>query len=621
MSGQPVKSTPFNWLAVASLLLITILYALYFTQSVIMVDTARDLFKAGEITQGGQWPMLGPDIGGFFHTGPLWFYFLAIPALSGSLVFVAFWVGIFAGLKFVLAYQLGSALISKNFGLMWAFMLLLPGWHVINQLSISHINLVETLALFLLLMLYRFSRTGLSKYWMLSALAMGVGFHAHPSFLVLAVFFLPAMKQQRKHLSLKSLVLASALFLLPLLPFIIDQLIHGFPDYDRWVARNEGSDQIRATGKAVSDVSWWQHYIKNLFAILVEGPARILEFVHTHVPNLGLYMKYFYFTVMLTIGFGCLMMFKSPKLRKWFLMTFLGLMLILLLVTLMRSFTPFYMLLTLTPILSGLFALAAYALLKDFTAGRLACMFLLFCLGFIPYFAFHKAAKHHQINLGPVMNITQELPDNWMDSPETLDAMTVLESKKLSAFFCDKTTVVNGPFIPVLDFTSGATLQFYCAASQVHLGGTHNNPDQVLFLMHKSFWDAIDRPPDQWLSPSWGLSQSHQNHAPDMNFSLQPFDDYVHPPRSNTQLGPKQEKEVVINTQNAPYLIVSNTLPANMRFAVSNITANGLPVTLVVVNAANRMYHCQSCNQQKVSWQFTLTANDFSAIDINTLPQ
>jgi len=130
MSQKPLIK---EWPAILSVFLLTVLYALNFSQSVVFLDTARDLYYATEISELNEWPLLGPDIGGFLHTGPVWFYFLAIPALTGSLIFLAFWVGLFAGLKFILAYRLGSIIINKKFGLLWAFMLLLPGWHVINH--------------------------------------------------------------------------------------------------------------------------------------------------------------------------------------------------------------------------------------------------------------------------------------------------------------------------------------------------------------------------------------------------------------------------------------------------------------------------------------------------------
>lgn len=620
MTDLSSKSQSKEWPAILCIIFLTILYALHFTQSVVFLDTARDLFYATEISNLNDWPLLGPDIGGFFHTGPIWFYFLALPALTGSFVFVSFWVGLFAGLKFILAYQLGSIIINKKFGLLWAFMLLLPGWHVINQIGINHINLQETLALFLLLMLYQFHLTGMTKYWCLAALALGLGFHSHPSFMVLLVFYMPVIWSKKHPLNISLISLAAGLFLLPLLPYVFDQLAHGMTDLDRWLSRNQNLEEIRTTGKTISAQYWWQHWLGAVNSLLVTGPQRINHFVHFYTPNLGIYMWCFYMIAMFLVAVGTLLLFKNKQLRKLYILTVTAFLLAVLLVTLMRSFTPFYMLLSLTPILAGLLAVAVYHLFEHLKIARTILMALLFCLGFIPYFTVHKASKNHQISLGPVMNVTQKTPENWLHSNYTLDVLKVSESRALSTIFCDKSIVLNGPFATVIDMTAGATLNFFCDDFKIQLAGSKSNEQQALFLMHKSFWDLIEKQPDHWLSPSWGLA-NHQNHMAHSGLNLVPFNPYVHPPRTNTTLESKQLFKKTVATFNAPFLILTNVLPANMTFSVTDITANGEPVKLVVENAANRLYHCPLCNDQAVTWQFSLETSYAQGIDINTLPQ
>ena len=47
-------------------------------------DWARDLFMAARIADGGAWPARGPVIGGLFHTGPLWYFVVALPVALGA---------------------------------------------------------------------------------------------------------------------------------------------------------------------------------------------------------------------------------------------------------------------------------------------------------------------------------------------------------------------------------------------------------------------------------------------------------------------------------------------------------------------------------------------------------
>ena len=70
-------------------------------------------------------------------------------------------------------------------------------------------------------------------------------------------------------------------------------------------------------------------------------------------------------------------------------------------------------------------------------------------------------------------------------------------------------------------------------------------------------------------------------------------------------------------TPNLKHVILSNVLPFNVQFKVDEVTANGLPVELLVANAANRLYHCDRCQSRPITWRMTLTTNDINAIDIN----
>ncbi|MCF6301525.1 MAG: hypothetical protein L3J52_10485, partial [Proteobacteria bacterium] len=159
----------------------------------ITLDSARDIQRALDIAKAMSFPLVGPDIGGFFHAGPIWFYFLSVPALSGSLVVVSLWVGFFASLKFVFAYLLGKELIDRKFGLLWSICLLLPDWKTIDQFVIRHTNVVETLCLLLLLFLLRYYQKGHGKYLLLSVLILSLAVHAHPSTLILAILFIPGL--------------------------------------------------------------------------------------------------------------------------------------------------------------------------------------------------------------------------------------------------------------------------------------------------------------------------------------------------------------------------------------------------------------------------------------------
>lgn len=620
MNKNRNHETALIWLPRLIIAALMIFYALAFSDSVLSLDTSRDVFRATQISQMIHWPLLGPDIGGFIHTGPIWFYFLALPAATGSLVFVAFWVGLFASLKFLLAYLLGKALLNKPFGLLWAFMLMLPGWHVINQFIISHTNLLETLSLALLLMLYRFSQLGKAKYWYWAALIFGLGFHAHPSFLVLIVFYLPVMWLCRAQLNFKMLLWAVLIFLIPWLPYLVDQIIHDFPDYLRIISHDVLQDQVKASGKAVLEQPHLlQHWLSNMASLLYGGPERIMQFVSAHLPNLGMLMRIFYCLIILVVGLGVVLLIKDRKPLKMASYVFLALAVALLLITVLRSFTPYYMLFSVTAVFHGLFALAAYRAVQYHSALLYLLMLMLLTVGLLPQYALQHASQSSHVNLGPVMNINQQTSVQLLSKDVSLDALTVKESRAVSQLFCDQSSTINGPMAAVLDFTGGATLQFFCADFDVQLGGVRASSQQAFLLMHQSFWTALKQQPAKWVSASWGLSRQYENHTPNTGMNFEPFDNYVHPPRSLQVFGDYQDYSMTVTAESSKYLIISNILPANVQFKVSDISANGQAVELVLANATNRLYHCQQCQGDTIHWQIDLITNGLQAIDINTL--
>ncbi len=617
------SSQPSYWKIVSIIVicLITVVYAVYFIQSAVVLDSARDIHQAAGIADLNQFPMTGPDIGGVFHLGPVWYYFLAIPLLFDSLVLMALYVGLFAGLKFYLAYRLGSEFLDQKFGLIWACTLLMPGWHTINQFFITHTNLIESLSLLFLLMLYLYHQTDNKKYWYLSGLVFGLGFHAHPSFLALLVFYVSIIWLKRRQINFMMLLIAAALFLAPLLPYMIDQVIQGFPDWARWSARETDIDQVRATGKAVALIPWWQHWYENIISMLVEGPRRILAFISINKPGLGFYSTVLYWMALSIILLGVPKLLISSKLRERLFTGLILFALSMLLIINMRSFTPFYMVLALSPFLLGLLSLSAYAILNQRYGLMLGYVFVLFCLGLIPYFALHKAAKSGQVNLGPVMNITKPVSDNWQEDHFTLDMVSIIDAEDLAQVFCNKETVLNGPLAAVLDFTSGATIDYYCEQYSLSLGGENNQFDQSVLMMHKSFWDRIDRIPTDWVTPSWGAISEYKNHSIGGNLQFQPFNDYVHPPRSEYPKKTFANQTIKFESAGASYLLLTNILPANVQFKINKISANKQSVKTMMVNAANSLYYCEFWRNESVEWMIDLETNDINAIDFNTFAQ
>ncbi len=620
MSTFRLNRKQIDWMPVIILLLLAGVYAWSFIYSVLVLDSSRDLYRATQISQFQHFPLMGPDIGGMFHTGPLWFYLLSLPAFFGSLKGVALFVGLLAGLKFLFAYQLGRAIVDRRFGLIWALMLLLPGWQVISQVFINHTNLTETLSLLFILVIYRCYQSSDSRYGLVSALVMGLGFHAHPSFLVLVVFYLPLIWQRKINLSIKFLALYALIFIAPLLPYLVSQAMTGWPDWDRMVLHDGLANQIKASGSALNnEVGLWLHWLQNLKAIIYGGPVRIFNFVADVSPLAGALLAGLGLAVALVSVIGLVMILKGlGGFRKHLLFMVMMLLSALFLLTLLRGFTPFYMLLPLTALFHGIWALGFYVAISHMKQQLLYVLFGGFLLiGLLPIWAIQKAGIHDQINFGVVMDVNAEQPDGWIKNNDTLDVLTIQQSRELAEFFCGQSVILNGPLSVVIDVAAAVPMEFFCDEYDLRLGGKAADLSRSVFVMHRSFWQYIEAQPVQWITSSWGSIERHHNSGHMMPIPPAVFDDYVHPPRSEHILKPIETHAIQLQTDQLRYLSVSNLLPFNVQFRVDKITANNTPVELVVANAANHLYHCQTCQEGPINWQLSITSNDIEVIDIN----
>lgn len=225
-------------------------------------DTVRDVAAALGIAGGSQWPSTGPGLAFSAHLGPVWFYLLApIAALSSSWLGVALFVAALAGLKFPLAYRLGSAVADWRFGLLFALALLLPGWQHLEAILVTHTSLVETAALAYLLLL----RGYIVQPGTWRAVAMGLGFalalHAHPTTIALLPLSVICAWRfgARDAWRLKNVVVAASAALLPFLPYLAGQALVGWPDAGSaagYVGQSVGLGQLAAAPALASAVFW-----------------------------------------------------------------------------------------------------------------------------------------------------------------------------------------------------------------------------------------------------------------------------------------------------------------------------------------------------------------------------
>ena len=225
-------------------------------------DTVRDIHAALSIADGSLLPSTGPGLAFSAHLGPVWFYLLApVAALSSSWLGVALFVAALAGLKFPLAYRLGSAVADWRYGLLFAVALLLPGWQHLEAMLVTHTSVVETAALAYLLLLRSYLLQPGSWRAFALGLCFGLALHAHPTAVVLLpLSALGAWRfASRASWRVQYLAFAAAGALLPFVSYLVAQSSAGWPDVGStaaYVGQNVGLRQLIDAPALASAVFW-----------------------------------------------------------------------------------------------------------------------------------------------------------------------------------------------------------------------------------------------------------------------------------------------------------------------------------------------------------------------------
>lgn len=606
------------WLAA-----LVLINAWIMTESVLLIDSARDFSYALDIAQGRIWHLMGPEFGGFIHTGPVWFYLLALPLLSGSLSLAAFFIGCVAGLKFILAYYLGTQWVNRRFGVLWAACLLIPGWHSINYFIPGHINVIDTAVLAFVASLWQYHQSRQMGWLYLSGLLLALSMHAHVTALIVAVLYLPVLWRGYGDWRVRDVMWLGLLFTLPFMPYLWAQVLDGFGDWARWQALTQEVDQMRRGLSAQKD-SFMTALFGNVYALLVTGMHRIYGFVASVKAiwgSLFMCLVALLLAVIMTHWGYRLVRFRKP-LKNQLKPLLLGIILLLLgvaMITALRSFTPFYMLFVLTPLLAFLWAWLLSVGGQLPIPVNAAVVIAVLLLGALPILALQKAVYDDQVHLGPLGNVRQMINEDWQTDFNTLDALTVSDAEVWAHYLCQNRIQLHGPGAAVLDLLSALPVRLSCPDKTVYLGGKPQIGYQQVLLMHRSFWHAARREPDQWLTPAWGLTKDMTLHNQEPAFQPIDFNDYVHPPRQRRATQPVQTLTRQLYSDGQAILVISHLLPFYTQNSVLSVRANGHKAENIMANIGNSLYYCATCQSGPIQWQITLRSNDPQALDIMTL--
>ncbi len=585
-----------DWFVITFLAVLMILQALPYAWATVTLDTARDLSASTQIAQGDLvWR--GPILNGLFHLGPIWFYLLA-PVLwaTKSQSLTLLWAGLLASTKFPLAYRLGAQFRDRELGLCMAAALALPGWSNLGSIFPTHTVMTEAAVLLQLLLMLKLAQGGSHRCWVWLGLAAGLALHAHPSacfvlILLPLVYWARASWPQVRELGAMSL--GALLLVLPLLPMF-------------WAESREGWPALAPTLDFAGDRSHSLSLSSSMSILagsLLAGPKLALELGGSTALSgfmLGLMAVIAVFSVLglVRLAFGHSLL---PVVLLAGALLSIGLML-----SWLRSYTPFYMALVLLPLFATLLALG----MRELPWRR---AWILVCL--VPalvgsYVLINGAnAGGARINVARLANVQNAVP-------KMVDA-ALLPAWQLDALgrqLCSAAVpvVLHGYLAVLYDSSLALGPEIRCRGKKAAaISGTGLDsaehwlglPPQIAQSMGLQQGAAWTDTPHRGVTPLWPVA------------AVPPADraHYPHHQAIGTALAPLTWK-VRSDAHNA--LIATDLLYPYRVNKVDKVLANGAPARQFAGANVTSVWVCDHCDASTIEWEVHGMGNDPDTLEI-----
>ena len=580
--------------------LVMVAYTAGYAWSTPSADTADELLRAYEIRHGIAYPLEGPFLGNALHLGPFWWYLTAVPLwLSHSWLAAALFIGLVCSLKFPLAYLCGLRLVDREFGLLWAVAMFMPGWPSLEPLVFLNPNAVAAAALLVLFMALECLEA--EAAWPMFAafgLSLAVALHVHPTAAPVFLLVAPVLwgRYRRRQSLLAPLAAMVASFLVPFVPYVIGEIRGGFADW------SSGSAYVTAQVVPANVV--------NVPAIIVDyviaGPTVIAQYLLGWRPERAWLLGAAMAVATATSLAGAL----HANGRRWLLLFIGATLAFTAWIACTRPTTPFQFTWMLCPVIGGLTALGFRSLAG---AGTLRPWVWTVAAAWVACDIWVIRAMAATVDNGEghlpsrVMDIKNRIPpsvfrDVWFPA---------YAHARLGRLLCDEGNLtLHGHLAYIADKDLGLDALFECG-DRSRLSLAASNAPKHYFGMTRKFWQALGREPECAIG-SLGLTTRV---VPMLDRAPIPIaDGSTYMPRRLARQ-PPEEATLSFTAPGDAALLVTNVLDGYEPWQVIVAQASARTVAPVAENDFSALYAPQA-RPGPVAWTVTIKATNPSAIEI-----
>jgi hypothetical protein len=505
--------------------------------------------------------------------------------------------------------MIGARFVDRPTGLLWAMLLILPGWQTFESITVLHPSLVATSTLAFLWLALSYVRDGRPAHLVASGLALAVAFHAHPSTFGLTFLLLAAIiyRHQRKKQPWRIYVWLALAIIAPFVPYLVSQAYIGFHDW-------YGGANYLTNGRNLGGARSLSKDFAGLFAT---GPATIADGFASGITGVTWIMIGAYGFVYCAAVSGLAISLVGGKRRLIAASMVSAFLVLFIAVVVIRADTPYHMTYVLWVFASGLIALGLRTWF-DFRVWRLVAMLAVAFAGVWTITMQANVASSlergaYRFTLLPLFDVKQPR-EHGAPMPFVPAYALAANGERLCAV---PNVVAHGALAVHLLHDYAIEARLACKdASHIYLGGK-GAPDSTHWAgISRAIVDTLHLPISVWIGPV-GATSIVQAIQPTTGTPVPTLQQY---PPATDRNDPGVESTVEFDAASDEIVIVTNMYFTFSPAPVVDATANGIPVSAVARDQVSSAYICAICGlDARIRWRLAITAPALDRIDIVTI--